>query len=511
MRRYAPFVKKENFFSEVPLMLKHWMTHAEYQQFISVSITHLNESQLKKLRSYQYSLDKLTSLNLDPVGDYLAPFYSHTGRPALNQPQIIRSLVLMLDQKIQSLDKWVKNLHNDDILALLIGCSTDSLPPLGSYYDFIDRLWLQSENSEKLGRNILLPACKNSKPSQKPGKGKKLPNRHSNVVKQVADYVSSDHKIPFHFEETLQKIFMIAAVVPSMELGLIDKNDLTISGDGTCVHTHANPYGHRKCNCGKKGIFDCKCPRHYSDPDASYGWDSDLGSYYFGYTLYTLSYHSSKYKTDLPILLRFLDARRHDSVSGIVTLAELRNLAPDFKIKNLCFDSANDNYATYELLKKWNINPFIDLNSNRGRPSAIPDNITIDTDGTPLCSAGYRMINWGYCSQKHSRKWRCPVACGRKNSCSCKESCSTSAYGRCVYTKPDWDIRLYTPIPRGTTKYKQIYNNRTGSERVNNRILNDYHLHDMKIHGRKRYSFFTMIAGINIHLDARIKIQTSVA
>ena len=151
-------------------MLKHWMTHAEYQQFISVSITHLNESQLKKLRSYQYSLDKLTSLNLDPVGDYLAPFYSHTGRPALNQPQIIRSLVLMLDQKIQSLDKWVKNLHNDDILALLIGCSTDSLPPLGSYYDFIDRLWLQSENSEKLGRNILLPACKNSKPSQKPGK-----------------------------------------------------------------------------------------------------------------------------------------------------------------------------------------------------------------------------------------------------------------------------------------------------------------------------------------------------
>ena len=40
---------------------------------------------------------------------------------------------------------------------------------------------------------------------------------------------------------------------------------------------------------------------------------------------------------------------------------------------------------------------------------------------------------------------------------------------------------------------------------MNNRILNDYHLHDMKIHGKKRYSFFAMIAGINIHLDAWLK------
>ena len=63
------------------------------------------------------------------------------------------------------------------------------------------------------------------------------------------------------------------------------------------------------------------------------------------------------------------------------------------------------------------------------------------------------------------------------------------------------------PVPRGTTEYKKIYNNRTGSERVNNRILNDYHLHDMRIHGKKRYSFFAIIAGINIHLDARLKKQ----
>jgi hypothetical protein len=29
----------------------------------------------------------------------------------------------------------------------------------------------------------------------------------------------------------------------------------------------------------------------------------------------------------------------------------------------------------------------------------------------------------------------------------------------------------------------------------------------MRIHGKKRYSFFAIIAGINIHLDARLKKQ----
>lgn len=55
------------------------------------------------------------------------------------------------------------------------------------------------------------------------------------------------------------------------------------------------------------------------------------------------------------------------------------------------------------------IQPFIDLNENRGRPVSIPDSITIESDGTPLCMVGLRMVNWGDCKQKHSRKWRCPL------------------------------------------------------------------------------------------------------
>jgi len=488
-------------------MLKHWTTHDEYQNFIAEALKKLNESQLKKLNSHSDSIFKLTSLNLDPVGQHLYPYYSGTGRPALNQPEIIRSFVLMSDLKETSLTNWVISLSHDDLLAMLIGCTPDSLPPLGSYYDFIDRLWLQNPAFEMSGRADLFPPDKNSKPKAKPGKNKKLPNKHSGITEKCADYALAGRDFPFHYELLLQEIFKIAAITPSIECGIIPNDGITLNGDGTCVHAHSSPYGHRVCNCKDEGINNCSCYRHFSDPDADFGWDSDIEKFFFGHTLYSYTYYNSKYKTDLPMHIRFLNARRHDSVSGIVSLSEFKNLNPGLFIKNICLDSAHDNYPTYRLLKEWNISPFIDLNSKRGKPASIPDNITIDEDGTPLCQAGFRMVFKGNCPGRSRVKWRCPVACGERESCDLQGECSPSPYGRCFYTKPDWDIRLYTPVARGTPEYKETYNQRSSSERMNNRILNDYRLHDMKIHGKKRYSFFTMIAGINIHLDARLKKQ----
>lgn len=187
-----------------------------------------------------------------------------------------------------------------------------------------------------------------------------------------------------------------------------------------------------------------------------------------------LSFHNEQYQTDLPLHIRFFDAKRYDNVSGIISLAEFRRLNPDLRGINICLDSAHDNYPTYWLCKEWNIVPSIDLNSNHGRPKTIPKRLNIDTDGTPLCPAGFRMVYWGYSPKRHDCKWRCPVARGKQKKCTCEVPCSSYPYGRCIYTKPDWDIRLYPPVPRGTEEYKKTYNNRTSSERVSNRILNDY-------------------------------------
>ncbi|MEH2951374.1 hypothetical protein VSQ62_32380, partial [Sporofaciens sp. KK001] len=67
--------------------------------------------------------------------------------------------------------------------------------------------------------------------------------------------------------------FYHVAVLPSMESGLIPREHLTVSGDGTAVHTHACPRGHHRVGAPEN-------LRHFPDPDASWGWDSDLEKYY---------------------------------------------------------------------------------------------------------------------------------------------------------------------------------------------------------------------------------------
>ena len=484
-------------------MLKKWNTHAEYQQLVTTSAAHLNQSQLKKLSFYRKSIEKLTSLDLDPLMNLLTPYYSSTGRPALNQPEIFRSYILMMDLGETSITNWINILKSDDILALLVGCSTDSIPSIGSYYGFIKKLWLSE--SEILSTKKLYPYNKNHKSGKRLGKNKKLPNKHPGIVKSMTDFYKDNRSFEHRFELLLQKIFALIGVAPSIDLGLVDTDSLTLAGDGTSVHIHASHYGNKVCDCRENGIYNCKCDRRFSAPDANIGWDSDLATWYHGYTLYCLSTYNKDVCTDLPVYLRFVQANRHDSVTGIVALAEFRELYPDIPIKNICFDSANDNYPTYELCKHWGINPFIDLNDKRGAKPKYPNTVTLSKNNIPTCIANHEMIYNGYCINRYRHKWRCPLACKKVDSCNCKEQCSPSDYGRVFYTKSDWDLRIFTPVPRGIKEYKYIYKIRTSSERVNNRILNDYNLHAMRIRGKQRFSFFTMIAGINIHLDARVK------
>ena len=80
-------------------MLKFWRSHVDYQSFVSDTISSFSETELLKLQSYSKSREKLDSLNLDSIGVLLAPYYSNTGRPAKNQPEILRSLPVLTGGK----------------------------------------------------------------------------------------------------------------------------------------------------------------------------------------------------------------------------------------------------------------------------------------------------------------------------------------------------------------------------------------------------------------------------
>ena len=117
----------------------------------------------------------------------------------------------------------------------------------------------------------------------------------------------------------------------------------------------------------------------------------------------------------------------------------------------------------------------------------------------------FRNVFLGKDPIKDARKYRCPLKCGRIDSCPHAGQCSPGSYGRTVYIKNNGDLRFQTRIPRDSEEYKKIYAERTACERINDRVLNNYCLQYLKIRGRDHFSFWTMLIGICIHLDARCK------
>ncbi|MCB2340634.1 hypothetical protein [Clostridium estertheticum] len=402
-------------------MLKNWSSHADYQQFIISNLSSFYKAFPKKIIELEPSISKLYCLDLDILREILKPYYSNIGRPATLQPEIFRSFSLMLFQKETSITNWVNKIHASELLATFIGCTITNVPSLGAHYDFISRLWLLNLSTDRVNLRKIYSYKKKPPKIKAPGKNKKLPNKKSGVVKRISNYFEAGRSFYLRAERLLQKIFSLVAVVPSFNLNLIEGNNLTVGGDGTCVHCKSSYYGSKVCDCRQNGIYDCKCARRLSDIDANWGWDSHENRWFYGYTLYALSVYNKKYKIDLPIYLRFVEASRHDSVTGIVALAEYRELLPQYSISNYVLDSANDNYPTYELCSKWNINPFIDLNSKNKGNSKYQTTLDINEKGVPICIGGHKMIYNGYEKSRSRLKWRCPLVLKKVDSCSCCE------------------------------------------------------------------------------------------
>jgi len=471
-------------------LLGFWRSHTDYQQQTVSGLSAIARTNPYAILEYEDSISKLYILNLDTLKPIIAPLYSKTGRPSKNQPEIFRSLVLM-NNLGYPLDEWIGKLSKNRVLQIACGFFDGKLPAIASYYDFINRIVKLDEKPR------VKP--KKRKPKKKYGKNK-MPHKRKGTVQLLVDRILKGRRFNMRPERLLQEIFAKVCVQPSIDLGLVPKA-VNISGDGTCVKTGASPYGRKTCKCSD---FFCDCPRRFSDPNATWGWDSHNERYFYGYTGYFISMYNATLKLDLPLYLRIVDATRHDSISAVVALAEFRDLYPQLTVETFISDSASDNYATYQLLDVWGINAVIALHKTNDGNRVFPQCV-VNMNGVPICPGGYEMIRAGFCGSDRCRiKWRCPLVLGKCEICKACLDCSDSVYGRVVYTKPDWDLRLFSRIPRGSAQWKSLMKERTAAERVNNRILHHYGLENSKVRGKKRISFFATIAGFNIHLDAQL-------
>jgi len=483
-------------------MLGYWRPHADYQQFVLDQLEQTLRFDPGLFREYENTISKLWILNTDILYEAMLPCYSPIGRKAKSQPEIFRIGIMMINLGIP-IRNWVTTLENNFILRTICGLKYSEIPPVGAFYDFINRIVRLDER----------PRTKNfsNKPRKKLKKGEKLPPKHPGIVAKLVKVIKKGRRFNHRPELILQKIFAVI-VEQSVKLGLIGET-LSISGDGTCMPTGASPYGKRICGCKDKGIYKCDCKRKFSDPNAAWGWDSHNECYFYGYTGYFLSTYNKDLKIDLPVYLRLVDGKRHDSISAVVALAEFRDLNPGLTIDTFISDSASDNHATYDLLDFWGIHAVIALNKKGTGNSWYKAEVDVNEDGIPICAAGYKMVFDGPCIETYrSRyKWRCPRTpkkskLQRRDIC---DDCSPKEYGRVFYTGyAQDDLRLHPIIPRHSTEFKSKMNERTAAERINNTILNTYGIESSQTRGKKRMSFFTTMAAINIHLDAQLMILT---
>jgi hypothetical protein len=171
-------------------------------------------------------------------------------------------------------------------------------------------------------------------------------------------------------------------------------------------------------------------------------------------------------KTDNPEL----DKEIGDSTSLKPVLSDFFDKHPSFSYKTFLGDSSFDSYDTYAMLR----NDFgfermcIPLNL---RCSSVA-HVDFDNNGTPVCPIDKTPFTFlcesGGKNRSKRFKWVCHKS-ERKGStrvCTCETPCTDSSYGRCVYTYPDKDLRLYPGIPRGTEHWDNLYRHRTLVERT---------------------------------------------
>jgi len=480
-------------------MLPVVRSHCDYQSFVAEQLKTHYTGGILCIQSPDWNLiEKFWLTDLSKTAFILRDTFSKQGPRPRDPADMLRSILLMVQTGVSSVTQWVTLLRRVPLYAILSGFIPNKTPGVGTFYDFFARLWASDSPNF---------SCKKKRKTKKIKKGARKgekapttsPNKVANLVKGLESRSAVFKFLPF---DRLCALFKEIFVFKSAQLGLLgDIKNLCLAGDGTPVRTSAYPRSKRTCDCREKGIFDCECPRIYSQPDCNIGWDSSRECYFHGYHLYVYTAAESFY--DLPVYPRLYKASRHDSISMLLSAEELQLRYPDWVISRVLLDAAHDAMPIYHYFNNRDILAFIDLNKRRSGQTKYKDDFSLSESGIPICNKGLEMKDNGYDYTRGRRKYRCPLI--KKGIVACDSPCSTSSYGRCVYTYTKENIRLFPPIARNSNEWKNAYKRRTSVERSNKREKVDYMLEAARHRSSKMWNIRIYAIMMCQHMDAWFK------
>ena len=263
-------------------------SHADYQNFVVTNLRKYYPNPNALARSTWDIIERFWNLDLSFTDTFMADKYSKFGPAPRTPSSMQRSYLLSIDFKVTSITEWAAQLKINPLYAILSGFEPGNTPGVGTFYDFINRLW--NSDDDHMSPHIHPLKTKVKKPKTKGTK---------------ADSVST---------------------------GLIHPDSLALAGDGTPVVTSHRERKKRICKCKENGITDCKCDRYFSQPDCDIGWDSSRDCYYHGYDLYMLVDSQS----DLPVFPHFCCASKHDSHGFLHAFFRMKFKCPKISHKNGC-------------------------------------------------------------------------------------------------------------------------------------------------------------------------------
>lgn len=416
--------------------------HSTYQNFVVENLRKYYPNPDALSRSTWDIIDRFSNLDLSYTDELMRSRYSVFGPRPRTPSCMQRSYLLSIDFKVTLLTDWAAQLKINPLYAILSGFEVGDTPGVGTFYDFLNRLW--DSDSDNLNPHVRPVKSKEvKKPKQK---GAKAESVEKTTVEQLFKTLEQkSFSIDEHPYGSLFRLYQKEFLEQSVKRELITPESLAVAGDGTPVMTSHRERRKRICDCAEKGITDCKCDRYFSQPDCDIGWDSSRDCFYHGYDLYMIV--ASDSDSDLPIFPLLNPASKHDSHGFLETYFRMKSFLPDFHVNKWLLDSAHDAMPYYLYCRKNGISPFIDLNEKRGIKVKYKDDFTIGKDGVPVCLAGLKMNHDGTEPSKARIKYRCPLA-SRKNGCSCAHPCSDSKYGRTVHLAMKDNPRLINFPPR---------------------------------------------------------------
>lgn len=467
--------------------------HAAYQtKLISLLKQYYPDAFTRFGPSLWNTIGKFYSMNLAKIDVLMYDRYSIFGPQPRLPSDMVRSFMLSLVMKKTSFTSWSEELKTNPLAAIISGFHPDDTPGVGTFYDFCDRLWISDKDN--LSDHAQPPKIR------KVEKPKNLDDKAPPVEDiRVEDLIPILEETPLSDNQPYSRLFQIFREVfldHSYELGLINLDNLVLSGDGTEVVTSARNRYHKLCKCTDK---NCSCNRWYSQPDTDCGYDSSRHKFYYGYDLYMMTAADSD--SDLPVFPLLNRASMHDSFGLCYTYHAMKAFLKEANVTEALLDSAHDVMAIYQFCQRNSITAIIDLNERGGVNFKYKDTYSVGKDGIPMCQAGLKMIRDGYEKNRMRYKFRCPNVY-HCDGIHCDHTCSDSPYGLVVHVPTKENPRIFTVPARDSKEWKLEYSKRTSSERCNKREKIDYQLESGRHQSTKMWYCRLYCIMMCQHLDA---------